>query len=101
MNCKNNLFKELMISAIFLSWWNLKKILDHQGTTICIPENASLLKSWIICRGTPLIVAYHANRKVKSFRCSAHYCYMDLVQLTNRKSFRDIEVCLRVPAGKP
>ena len=26
---------------------------------------------------------------------------MALAQLTNRESFRDIEVCLHVPAGKP
>ena len=46
----------------------------------------------------------HANRKAKSFRCSAHYPHylcMVLAQLTNRESFRDIEMCLRVPAGKP
>ena len=43
---------------------------------------------------------YDGDRKVNSFRCSAHYRCMAFAQLTYRESLRDIEVCLRAQSSK-
>ena len=43
---------------------------------------------------------YKGNHKIKAFFCSEQYSCMAFVQLINRESLRDIEICLRAHPSK-